>query len=406
MCAVVSQSVAGTAPTSSPHVEMTAIGDDYVKLLLNTIKQQDVEKLSLLDRIESCLKPEQEEAQRLRHEVVLKNEELGKLKRELSEVRLMLQEERERTTRLMYESVVLHAQAEDNRVTISKLMKQNNNATKSKDSKSPDSPVFTTGGHHSTSKLIGQQKISLRQAVATRQGASAGDGAASQFDSPEADAFPPSGSLLTALRDEVELLKSLLDTQRTMYENEWASRLHEERELERLRSEATASHLATIERLHKLHQTSLADLIRTRHEMRIEQRQLRGSVDRLQAALNDTVTTLNEERRQHSASLKEQRRLANESATVVTERLRKELQERRALSAAQEKQHTALLAQREAELKELRAERARDKRRLRQLEERYRLEREGVHNEVNLMRQELRAMEKRVYLSNSQYDLA
>ncbi|EAN79618.1 hypothetical protein, conserved [Trypanosoma brucei brucei TREU927] len=388
-----------TAATSQTLTEAVAITEDYVRMLRHTIKQHDAEKLALIERIDSCLKPEQAEAQRLRCEAAQRVEELGKVQRELSETRSMLQEERERANRLMYENVALHAQAGDDRATIAALMKQTA-AARSGAQKLPNPTASTSPTRRTTSKRrSGQQTISLRQACATQQHDTTGD--EDPYTSNSANELSsPSSALVAALREEVEMLKSLLDAQRAMHETERASRLQEERELERRRTEMTGTHLASIERLHGLHQASLADLIQTRHDMRIENRELRGTVERLQVALSDALATLKEERQKHTVDLQRQRQIADENAKVVTERLRRQLQERRALLITERERYGALLVQRGAELTRLREERTKDKKRLRELEKWRRLEVEGVNSEVNLMRQELRAMQRRMWFSS------
>ncbi|RNC37049.1 hypothetical protein TcCL_NonESM13802 [Trypanosoma cruzi] len=93
-----------------------------------------------------------------------------------------------------------------------------------------------------------------------------------------------------------------------------------------------------------------------------------------------------------------QRRMGDNTDTVMR-RLRQELEECRALSLVEKEQNAALLAAREAEIEKLRGELKRERRRQRRVEERHRLEFEGVNSEVSLMRQAVRAMEKRVYYS-------
>nr|CCC53209.1 conserved hypothetical protein [Trypanosoma vivax Y486] len=199
------------------------------------------------------------------------------------------------------------------------------------------------------------------------------------------------------------MLKEQLDAQRTMYESERANRLSQEREREREHEEMVASQLATIEQLQSLHQASLSDLIRGRHEMQIEQRELRVTIEHLRASLRDAHTALEEERRRHALDLQQRTKCAVESCAAVSEKLRQELRERRASAAVERERHHALLKKYEEELTRLRQERTQEKRRFLRQEERHRLEQEGVNSEVNLMRQALRAMEKRVYFSQASY---
>ncbi|ESL07131.1 hypothetical protein TRSC58_05186 [Trypanosoma rangeli SC58] len=133
--------------------------------------------------------------------------------------------------------------------------------------------------------------------------------------------------------------------------------------------------------------------------MRIEQRELRGTMENLRISLDEALTVAENDRRRHAADLQLMQRRVGDNADTILRRLRQELGECRAVTAAEKEQLSALLAAREAEIEQVRGELKRAKQREKRLEERHQLELEGVNSEVNLMRQAIRAMEKRVYYS-------
>ncbi|EAN91389.1 hypothetical protein, conserved, partial [Trypanosoma cruzi] len=114
---------------------------------------------------------------------------------------------------------------------------------------------------------------------------------------------------------------------------------------------------------------------------------------------DEALTIVETDRRLHAADLQLMQRRMGDNTDTVMRRLRQELEECRALSLVEKEQNAALLAAREAEIEKLRGELKRERRRQRRVEERHRLEFEGVNSEVSLMRQAVRAMEKRVYYS-------
>ncbi|ORC88538.1 uncharacterized protein TM35_000161760 [Trypanosoma theileri] len=432
------------SPVSKP-CEGAVIGEDYVRMLMQTIRNHDGEKLALLQRIDECIKPEYEESQRLRGEVNEKEKKLGELERELSENRLMLQEERERADRLLYENTVLHAQAEEDRKRIAsflQLHRPSNEGFAAVTGVSPSTATATTGRSRSlhgnekkqplytslgkNNASIHPQKgkggsgnsniggggggggvdggtMSLRQAVRNQH--STGEKDASFIETNAAlqeMALPtsPSLNLVSALKEEVHMLQEQLDAQRSMYEHERAKRVDEERERTRCHEDIVSQHLSTISRLQKLHQTTLADLIRYRHDSQIEQRELRGTVEGLRASVAEANAALQTERRRHASDLQRAMGRRGDDSVLLLQRLRHELDGRRAAAAAVAERHASVLAAREAEVRRLRAALRRSRRRQQRAEERHRLELHGVSSEVSLMRQALRAMEKRVYYSH------
>ncbi|ESL05490.1 hypothetical protein TRSC58_06859 [Trypanosoma rangeli SC58] len=410
--------------------EGAVISDDYVRMLLSTIRGHDAEKLALVQRIEDCVKPERAETQRLRRELAKHDQEIVKLQQDLSEARLMLQEERERANRLLHENTVLHAQVEDGQRRLTSLLCVRQEAKgalmghASEEASKTDGRHQVHGGdrrpsstpvtgnlrpnlpfHRKSNKLADRTgengTMSLRQAVlfpssaAGEEGLSVAAAAAVQA----ALQSPPSSALVTALSEEVQMLQEQLDAQRATYELERTKRLHEERERTRQHAEDVARYIATIDQLHALHQKSLADLIHSRHDMRIEQRELRGTMENLRISLDEALTVAENDRRRHAADLQLMQRRVGDNADTILRRLRQELGECRAVTAAEKEQLSALLAAREAEIEQVRGELKRAKQREKRLEERHQLELEGVNSEVNLMRQAIRAMEKRVYYS-------
>ncbi|KAF8302748.1 hypothetical protein TcYC6_0043610 [Trypanosoma cruzi] len=422
-CAIVA------SPVSQP-CEGAVIGDDYVRMLLHTIREHDAEKLALAQRIEDCVKPERAETQRLRRELAKKDQEIGKLQQELSETCLMLQEERERANRLLHENTVLHAQAGDDRARIASLLRLRQQAKaapaaasseedanadgrqqrQGRDRKQSSTPVaeqsrFSSPFHRKSNKSSnsfgGGGTMSLRQAVLAPQPAAGEELLKLEADTAVQEALQPprSSTVVTALGEEVHMLQEQLDAQRATYEQERKKRLLEERERARRHAEDVERYIRTIDDLHALHQKSLADLIHYRHDTRIEQQEMHATIEKLRVSLDEALTIVETDRRRHAADLQLMQRRMGENTDTVMRRLRQELEECRAFSLVEKEQNAALLAAREAEIEKLRGELKRERKRQRRVEERHRLEFEGVNSEVSLMRQAVRAMEKRVYYS-------
>ncbi|RNF07696.1 hypothetical protein TraAM80_03218 [Trypanosoma rangeli] len=426
---VAGSSVIVASPVSQP-CEGAVIGDDYVRMLLRTIRGHDAEKLALVQRIEDCVKPERAETQRLRRELAKHDQEIVKLQQDLSEARLMLQEERERANRLLHENTVLHAQVEDERMRLTSLIclhqeaKGAFTAGASEDAAKADGRRRPHGGdvrpsstpvtgksrlnlpfHRNSNKSADRTRengtMSLRQAVLHPSSAAGEDGlnVAAAAAVQAALQPPPSSTLVTALSEEVQMLQEQLDAQRATYELERTKRLREERERTRQHAEDVARYIATIDHLHALHQKSLADLIHSRHDMRVEQQELRGTIEKLRISLDEALAVAENDRRRYAADLQLMQRRVGDNADTILRRLRHELGECRAVTTAEKEQLAALLTAREAEIEQVRGDLKRAKQREKRLEERHRLDLDGVNSEVNLMRQAIRAMEKRVYYS-------
>ena len=87
---------------------------DYNRYLVASLEACDGEKQFIINKLDDVATA-QSKLGDLRDELRLKERTIFQLQHDLSEHRLMLQEEREKVARLINENAVLQAQAEDDR---------------------------------------------------------------------------------------------------------------------------------------------------------------------------------------------------------------------------------------------------------------------------------------------------
>ncbi|CAG9570205.1 conserved hypothetical protein [Leishmania major strain Friedlin] len=202
---------------------------------------------------------------------------------------------------------------------------------------------------------------------------------------------------LLALNEEVNMLRQQLEEQRITYEQERGVRTTENDELHRRHLEKEAKYLATIDQLEVLHEESLRDLVQYRHTTEKQLRDVRGQVDWLRAALQEALDLAEKERRrQHNEVYATEQRMSRQYYPKV-QSLHAELEECRRGALAQAQENAKVIAQKDALVAELRHKLKAEVSHRRRIEERYQLEMKGVHSELDLMRQSLRQMERRVY---------
>lgn len=493
--------LAHTAPTS---VEVSAVASAaYVQALMGLIDRHGESVLEMTAAIDALR--ERREHRYAEAEQVTQQQaaELHHLRGERADLALQVQEERERSTRLLHENTVLHAQRAEQREQLGKLVElcrargkrlrvlgsaasgarvaaavgAASAAAEDRSDLDHDTELARLGhGQRSSSNgIAGEPGTSARPgappaaAVAATTAASAmpssppaslsihraaglaasRGGVSSAFPTPAAGAASSSLSLdgiaddaevaallnvpyklhvaaspsgaagsssstssaaphiitantaatahLLALTAEVNMLRQQLDQQRITYEHERGLRSREADEVHRQHLDQEAKYRAALEQLELLHEESLRDLVQYRHATEKQLRDVRGQVDWLRAALQEALDLAEKDRRrQHNEVYATEQRISRQYYPKV-QSLHAEVEECRRSSLAQAHDHAKLLAEKEALVEELqqrlRAEASQRKR----IEERYRLEMEGVHSELDLMRQSLRQMERRVY---------
>jgi DNA repair exonuclease SbcCD ATPase subunit len=211
---------------------------------------------------------------------------------------------------------------------------------------------------------------------------------------------------LLALQEEVHMLRQQLEEQRATYEQERGARTREDNAQHRRAQEQLATYAATVEQLEALHEESLRELVLYRHGTEKQLRDLRGQVEWLRVALHNASELAEKDRRQqHNEVYATEQRMAKQYYPKV-QSLHSELAEYRRSSAAQARDYAAALAKKDEQIAALQQRLKAEAAQRRRVEERYKLEMDGVHSELDLMRQSLRQMERRVYYRNVRDDAA
>lgn len=196
------------------------------------------------------------------------------------------------------------------------------------------------------------------------------------------------------------MLRQQLEEQRGTYEQERGARTREDDEHHRRAQEQLAHYATTVQQLESLHEESLRELVQYRHSTEKQLRDVRGQVEWLRVALQNALELAEKDRRQqHNEVYATEQRMSKQYYPKV-QSLHSELAEYRRSAAAQAKDHAAALAKKDAQIAELQLKVKAETTQRRRVEERHRLEMDGVHSELDLMRQSLRLMERRVYYRN------
>ncbi|KAK7193957.1 hypothetical protein NESM_000307400 [Novymonas esmeraldas] len=202
---------------------------------------------------------------------------------------------------------------------------------------------------------------------------------------------------MLALNEEVNMLRQQLEEQRITYEQERGLRSREDDEQHRRHLEMEAKYRLTMEQLQALHEESLSELVQYRHATEKQMRDVRGQVEWLRAALQEALELAEKDRRrQHNEVYATEQRVTRQYYPKV-QSLQAELEECRRSAVAQTRDHARLLSEKDALVMELQQRVKAEANQRRRIEERYALEMDGVHSELDLMRQSLRQMERRVY---------
>ncbi|KAG5505933.1 hypothetical protein JIQ42_06728 [Leishmania sp. Namibia] len=468
--------------TSPSHVEVAAVASAaYVQALMELIEAHEAGVQQVTAEIDALRLQREARYAEFKQEVQQREVEQQHLRNERSDLTLQVQEERERSTRLLHENTVLYAHQAEQREQLGKLVelcrargqrlralsKQHCRVTGSTPhrSRATDVGVEASGGASCEgARAAGAEdesdlELSRAGSCAKGSGASASAGACSTLPglaslpasmsihkavgsstSAARSALSPSpatlGGLaedaemagilsvpyklqvpsapfgssshtitantgttahLLALNEEVNMLRQQLEEQRITYEQERGARTTENDELHRRHLEKEAKYRATVEQLEVLHEESLRDLVQYRHSSEKQLRDIRGQVDWLRAALQEALELAEKERRrQHNEVYATEQRMSHQYYPKL-QSLHAELEECRRGALAQAHEGAKAIAQKDELIEELRRKLKAEANQRKRIEERYKLEMKGVHSELDLMRQSLRQMERRVY---------
>ncbi|KAG5484758.1 hypothetical protein LSCM1_06580 [Leishmania martiniquensis] len=471
------------AHTSPSHAEVAAVASAaYVRALMELIEAHEAGVRQVTASIDDLRLQREARYTEFKQEVQQREVELQNLRNERSDLTLQVQEERERSTRLLHENTVLYAHQAEQREQLGRLVelcrargqrlralsKQNYKAAggnlhrprpmdvgagvpggascegaRAADAEEEDStqelsragPYFKGSGVSANAAASSTwpalesppASMSIHKAVGTANSA----GRSASTPSPAAlggladdaevaallnvpykvqvPSAPLGSSLhtitastgttaqLLALNEEVNMLRQQLEEQRITYEQERGARSRENDELHRKHLEQEAKCRATIEQLELLHEESLRDLVQYRHSSEKQLRDARGEVDWLRAALQEALDLAEKERRrQHNDVYATEQRMSHQYYPKL-QSLHAELEECRRGAFAQAHESAKAIAQKDELIEELQRKLKAEAKQRKRIEERYRLEMKGVHSELDLMRQSLRQMERRVY---------
>lgn len=377
--------------------------EDYNRYLVATLEKFDQEKQLVIAKIDELAK-DQDALKDLREVVAKQSNEILKYQQDLSEHRLMLQEEREKVARLMNENAVLVAQGEDDREKIASLIRMRRTELSQRaDEEASSFPMrVSIMRPGATQPKRGEpQSMSLRSVVTDYAGAKV------HITKPSAHTIdsliqpPPSSALVTALSREIEGLKLQVDSQRRAYENDRAIRVCEERDRHHAQEETLRKYAATIDHLQALQNETTRDLVTYRHNAQIKERNLYGEIEVLRNAVEEARAQLHRERNTQTAGIQMAIQSADTRHQDVVHSLRQEIEDR---TRGFRLEKDALLTRIEEltnELDKAHQKALRDKRSKKRLQEQHKLENEGLQTEIHLMKQHLRAVEKKIYFTQA-----
>ncbi|GET86682.1 hypothetical protein, conserved [Leishmania tarentolae] len=469
--------------TSPSQAEVSVVASAaYVQSLMALIDQHETTVQEVMCKID-LLRSEREARYAEFKQVTQQREtELQHLHNEVSDLTLQVQEERERSTRLLHENTVLHAHQAEQREQLGKLMElcrargQRLRAFSNRNSRLAGSPphrrrpMVTDAGaltgascDDSRAEDVGDEEsaVELGRTGLTAKGTGAPPIAAAGSPSPAFASPPASMSIhkavgataaerrqsltpplsaldgladdaemaallnlpyklevpstpygpsahtitantaatthLLALNEEVNMLRQQLEEQRMTYEQERGLRTSKNDDLHRQHLEKEAKYRSAIDQLEVLHEECLRDLVQYRHSTEKQLRDVRGQVDWLRAALQEALDlTEKERRRQHNEAYATEQRMSRQYYPKM-QCLHAELEDCRRGAIAQAQENAKVIAEKDALVDKLRQKLKAEVSHRKRVEERYKLEMKGVHSELDLMRQSLRQMERRVY---------
>ena len=383
---------------------MDAVGqniDDYNRYLIATLERGDAEKRLIIERVDAiCV--DQGAVSELRNSLRERDSTIFLLQVELSDLRLALQEEREKTARLMNENAVLLAQGEDDRVKISNLvrMRRSEFAVDAAQASAPYRVAVQRSTNKDLTRTSGDSSMSLRSVVTGYPRTAKEVSTAGSKDVADAVQPPPASTVVTALAKEVDLLKRQLDEQRGAYEKDRAVRVSQERERFQQQQDTIHKYATTIQQLQEVHSEATKELVTYRHEQQIIERRLRGDMDQLRSSLSDVRHQLTQSHARQSADLQLALQSADTRHHDVVSKLRSDLLERKEALASDRELADRRITVLENDLRKSQTALAAERRSKHRLIEHHRFETEGLQTEINLMKQHLRAVEKRAFFAS------
>lgn len=209
-----------------------------------------------------------------------------------------------------------------------------------------------------------------------------------------------------ALTEEVQGLRDRLTSQRAAYEQERAQRTVDERNAHQRFSEEGEASAKAVKRLEEMNEYCLRDLVTYQRNMEPKLRGLQEETERLKHALQEAL--------QHAEAFKQDQlhtlAYADSEAATKYKRRMTDLKQSMQLKVSQLQSENDALTQRllagEEKSGKLEAELQRVRTALRKETTRYQLEKEGAESELQLMRQSLRQLEKKMFFSRAREEYA
>lgn len=416
----------------------TTASPAYVLSLLQIIEGHQEATAHLLEEIEQLRSTREARYRQVCAARRTETENTTVLQERCAALTLQLQEERERSARLLHEnSVLLTRAAEDrDRVQALRALAEQRHGSQLPPHTPKNKVASSTGSAAgapavtSTSTAFGSKGVvstmSLRQATSslsassphycaappqekqTKEGAYRGYAEEEDVEVLRALQTSPvaTATHVAALTEEVHMLRVQLDAQRAVYEQERGVRLQDTRDAERAHQEAVHHFQERINELEALHEAALSDLVTYRHRTGRALRDTRGHVDWLTRSLHDALR-MAESARKHQHAIKD--RVSHHAEShygPMVRTLHKELGQRQHLMQSERQAMREQIIEKENKIEDLGKELQRAQSRLQRAVERHRLESDGMHSELALMRRSVRQLEKKVYFSRLREEAA
>ena len=380
---------------SCPTVSKT----DYEQHLIAALEQQDSEKQLILAKLDGIVTA-QSELSDLRVELVHRTRELHETQQKLSDARIMLQEEREKVARLVSENAAHLCQEEDDRTRIASLIRLVRSELDHHED-GGDTPVVVRPASSGLRAKKSQHSMSLRSLVSQPSRVPIAQVRATVSASSIESAMqpPPNSGLVGALRKEIDTLKTQLDEVRHAYEKDRSERLTDERSRYRQQEDALLKYSKTVDHLQAMLNETTRELCQYRQSSQAVERGLRGDIEALRASCAELEAALEKERCRRTADMKESLHMAAVRSNDVVEKLRAAARENERKNGERAEAATKQIQELEEELAKVKDANQSLKRRSAADLERSRLQVEGLKSDLNLCKQELRAVQKRVYFS-------
>jgi len=209
----------------------------------------------------------------------------------------------------------------------------------------------------------------------------------------------PGSALVASLSAEVKTLQQLLDEQRAAYERDRAKQIADTRRMEQDLHRELKKHSSTIDELHRRLHQAVSELCVYRHDAQITERRLRGEVEILTARAAEAERLLSVERSRRSADVQSALESQHARTGHVVDHVRNRLAETEEKARKDVAKRDKAIAALEDTVRRAQDEAARERRIRVRCEQRLSAEQQGRLSDVGLLRQQLRALEKRVFFN-------